>query len=202
MIINVFGDCAMDLLKEKIKTEGEVYAGNILKVDCFLNHQIDCRFLSEVGKEFHRLFKDEGVNKVLTIEASGIAIGAMVAQEFGCPLVFAKKTKTKNIAGDVYTTPVESFTHGTTYDIMVSKRFLGKGDRVLIVDDFLAVGNALNGLIKLVEDSGAELVGCGTVIEKGYQHGGDRLRQQGIKVESLAIVESMNHETGEIVFRD
>lgn len=202
MIINVFGDCAMDLLKEKIKTEGEVYAGNILKVDCFLNHQIDCRFLSEVGKEFHRLFKDDGVNKVLTIEASGIAIGAMVAQEFGCPLVFAKKTKTKNIAGDVYTTPVESFTHGTTYDIMVSKRFLGKGDRVLIVDDFLAVGNALNGLIKLVEDSGAELVGCGTVIEKGYQHGGDRLRQQGIKVESLAIVESMNHETGEIVFRD
>ena len=202
MIINVFGDCAMDLLKEKIKTEGEVYAGNILKVDCFLNHQIDCRFLSEVGKEFHRLFKDDGVNKVLTIEASGIAIGAMVAQEFGCPLVFAKKTKTKNIAGDVYTTPVESFTHGTTYDIMVSKRFLGKGDRVLIVDDFLAVGNALNGLIKLVENSGAELVGCGTVIEKGYQHGGDRLRQQGIKVESLAIVESMNHETGEIVFRD
>ncbi len=202
MIINVFGDCAMDLLKEKIKTEGEVYAGNILKVDCFLNHQIDCRFLSEVGKEFHRLFKDDGVNKVLTIEASGIAIGAMVAQEFGCPLVFAKKTKTKNIAGDVYTTPVESFTHGTTYDIMVSKRFLGEGDRVLIVDDFLAVGNALNGLIKLVEDSGAELVGCGTVIEKGYQHGGDRLRQQGIKVESLAIVESMNHETGEIVFRD
>lgn len=192
----------MDLLKEKIKTEGEVYAGNILKVDCFLNHQIDCRFLSEVGKEFHRLFKDDGVNKVLTIEASGIAIGAMVAQEFGCPLVFAKKTKTKNIAGDVYTTPVESFTHGTTYDIMVSKRFLGEGDRVLIVDDFLAVGNALNGLIKLVEDSGAELVGCGTVIEKGYQHGGDRLRQQGIKVESLAIVESMNHETGEIVFRD
>ena len=202
MIINVFGDCAMDLLKEKIKTEGEVYAGNILKVDCFLNHQIDCRFLSEVGKEFHRLFKDDGVNKVLTIEASGIAIGAMVAQEFGCPLVFAKKTKTKNIAGDVYTTPVESFTHGTTYDIMVSKRFLGEGDRVLNVDDFLAVGNALNGLIKLVEDSGAELVGCGTVIEKGYQHGGDRLRQQGIKVESLAIVESMNHETGEIVFRD
>lgn len=192
----------MDLLKEKIKTEGEVYAGNILKVDCFLNHQIDCRFLGEVGKEFHRLFKDDGVNKVLTIEASGIAIGAMVAQEFGCPLVFAKKTKTKNIAGDVYTTPVESFTHGTTYDIMVSKRFLGEGDRVLIVDDFLAVGNALNGLIKLVEDSGAELVGCGTVIEKGYQHGGDRLRQQGIKVESLAIVESMNHETGEIVFRD
>lgn len=192
----------MDLLKKKILEEGEVYEGNILKVDCFLNHQIDCVFLGKVGKEFHRLFKDDGVNKILTIEASGIAIGAMVAQEFGCPLVFAKKTKTKNIAGDVYTTPVESFTHGTTYDIMVSKKFLNKGDRVLIVDDFLAIGNALKGLIKLVEDSGAELVGCGTVIEKGYQHGGDSLREQGIKVESLAIVESMNHETGDVVFRD
>lgn len=192
----------MDLLKKKILEEGEVYAGNILKVDCFLNHQIDCCFLGEVGKEFHRLFKDEGVNKVLTIEASGIAIGAMVALEFGCPLVFAKKSKSKNIAGDVYTTPVKSYTHGTTYDVMVSKKFLGKGDRVLIVDDFLAVGNALNGLIRIVKESGAELAGCGAVIEKGYQHGGDKLREQGIKVESLAIIESMNHETGEVVFRD
>lgn len=192
----------MNLLKKKILEEGEVYAGNILKVDCFLNHQIDCCFLGEVGKEFHRLFKDEGVNKVLTIEASGIAIGAMVALEFGCPLVFAKKSKSKNIAGDVYITPVESYTHGTTYDVMVSKKFLGKGDRVLIVDDFLAVGNALNGLIRIVKESGAELVGCGAVIEKGYQHGGDKLREQGIKVESLAIIESMNHETGEVVFRD
>ena len=192
----------MDLLKQKILNEGEVYKGSILKVDCFLNHQIDCVFLREVGKEFHRLFQDEGVNKILTIEASGIAIGAMVAQEFGCPLVFAKKTKTKNIAGDVYTTPVESFTHGTTYDIMVSKKFLGKGDKVLIVDDFLAVGNALKGLIEIVKQSGAELAGCGTVIEKGYQHGGDALREQGIKVESLAIIEAMNHETGEVIFRD
>lgn len=192
----------MDLLKEKILNEGQVYAGNILKVDCFLNHQIDCNFLHEVGKEFHRLFKDEGVNKILTIEASGIAIGAMVAQEFGCPLVFAKKNKTKNIAGDVYTAPVESFTHGTTYNIMVSKKFLGEGDKVLIVDDFLAIGNALNGLIQLVKDSGAQLAGCGTVIEKGYQHGGDKLREQGIKVESLAIVESMDAETGNVVFRD
>ncbi len=191
----------MELLKKKILEEGEVYEGNILKVDCFLNHQIDCVFLHEVGKEFHRLFKDEGVNKILTIEASGIAIGAFVAQEFESPLVFAKKTKTKNIAGDVYTTPVESFTHGTTYDIMISKRFLGKGDKVLIVDDFLAVGNALRGLIQLVKESGAELAGCGTVIEKGYQHGGDTLREEGIKVESLAIVESMNPDTGEIVFR-
>ena len=191
----------MELLKQKILSEGEVYEGNILKVDCFLNHQIDCVFLREIGKEIHRLFKDEGVNKILTIEASGIAIGTVVAQEFECPLVFAKKTKTKNIAGDVYTTPVESFTHGTTYDIMVSKRFLGEGDRVLIVDDFLAIGNALKGMIRIVEQSGATLAGCSAVIEKGYQHGGDNLREQGIKVESLAIVESMNHETGEVTFR-
>lgn len=192
----------MDLLKKKILEEGQVYAGNILKVDCFLNHQIDCGFLAEVGKEFHRLYKDEGVNKILTIEASGIAIGAMVAQEFGCPLVFAKKNKTKNIAGDVYTAPVESFTHGTTYNIMVSKKFLNPGDKVLIVDDFLAIGNALKGLISLVKESGAEFVGCGTVIEKGYQHGGDKLRAEGIRVESLAIIESMDADKGEIVFRD
>ena len=192
----------MDLLKEKIVKEGQVYPGNILKVDCFLNHQIDCTFLREVGKEFHRLFKDEGVNKILTIEASGIAIGTVVAQEFKCPLVFAKKNKTKNIAGDVYSSSVESFTHSTTYNIIVSEKFLNPGDKVLIVDDFLAIGNALKGLIDLVKQSGAELVGCGTVIEKGYQHGGDALREAGIRVESLAIIESMNDETGEIVFRD
>lgn len=192
----------MDLLKEKIVKEGQVYPGNILKVDCFLNHQIDCTFLREVGKEFHRLFKDEGVNKILTIEASGIAIGTVVAQEFECPLVFAKKNKTKNIAGDVYTSSVESFTHSTTYNIIVSEKFLNPGDKVLIVDDFLAVGNALKGLIDLVKQSGAELAGCGTVIEKGYQHGGDALREAGIRVESLAIIDSMNDETGEIVFRD
>ena len=192
----------MDLLKEKIVKEGQVYPGNILKVDCFLNHQIDCTFLREVGKEFHRLFKDEGVNKILTIEASGIAIGTVVAQEFECPLVFAKKNKTKNIAGDVYSSSVESFTHSTTYNIIVSEKFLNPGDKVLIVDDFLAIGNALKGLIDLVKQSGAELVGCGTVIEKGYQHGGDALREAGIRVESLAIIDSMNDETGEIVFRD
>lgn len=192
----------MELLKRKIVEEGEVYEGNILKVDCFLNHQIDIPFMKEIGKEFHRLYKDADINKILTIEASGIAIGSMVAQEFGCPLVFAKKNKTKNIAGDVYVTPVESFTHGTTYNVMVSKRFLGKGDKVLIVDDFLAVGNALRGLIKMVKESGAELVGCGTVIEKGYQHGGDEIRAQGIRVESLAIIESMDAKTGNIVFRN
>ena len=198
----MLGGTAMDLLKKKILEEGQVYAGNILKVDCFLNHQIDCGFLAEVGKEFHRLYKDEGINKILTIEASGIAIGTMVAQEFGCPLVFAKKNKTKNIAGDVYTAQVESFTHGTTYNIMVSKKFLNPGDKVLIVDDFLAIGNALKGLISLVKESGAELVGCGTVIEKGYQHGGDELRAQGIRVESLAIIESMDADKGEVVFRN
>ena len=192
----------MDLLKEKIVKEGQVYPGNILKVDCFLNHQIDCTFLREVGKEFHRLFKDEGVNKILTIEASGIAIGTVVAQEFKCPLVFAKKNKTKNIAGDVYSSSVESFTHSTTYNIIVSEKFLNPSDKVLIVDDFLAIGNALKGLIDLVKQSGAELAGCGTVIEKGYQHGGDALRNAGIRVESLAIIDSMNDETGEIVFRD
>ena len=192
----------MELLKRKIVEEGEVYEGNILKVDCFLNHQIDIPFMKEIGKEFHRLYKDADVNKILTIEASGIAIGSMVAQEFGCPLVFAKKNKTKNIAGDVYVTTVESFTHGTTYNVMVSKRFLGKGDKVLIVDDFLAVGNALRGLIQMVKESGAELVGCGTVIEKGYQHGGDEIRAQGVRVESLAIIESMDAKTGNIVFRN
>ena len=192
----------MDLLKQKILDEGEVYEGNILKVDGFLNHRIDIPFMRSVGKEFYRLFKDKGINKILTIEASGIAIGTLVAQEFECPLVFAKKTKTKNIAGDVYTSKVESFTHGTTYDIIVSKRFLDKNDRVLIVDDFLAVGNALNGLIRLVNDSGATVVGCGVVIEKGFQHGGDELRQQGVDVKSLAIVESMDHTTGKVTFRD
>lgn len=192
----------MDLLKQKILDEGEVYEGNILKVDGFLNHRIDIPFMRMVGKEFHRLFKDDGINKILTIESSGIAIGALVAQEFECPLVFAKKTKTKNIAGDVYTSKVESFTHGTTYDIIVSKRFLNEGDRVLIVDDFLAIGNALNGLISLVNDSGASVVGCGVVIEKGFQHGGDKLREQGVNVQSLTIVDSMDHTTGQVYFRD
>lgn len=192
----------MEILKKRILSDGEIHEGNILKVDGFLNHQIDIPFLQEIGKEFYRLFKDENVNKILTIESSGIAIGSMVAQEFGCPLVFAKKSITKNIAGDIYLTPVESFTHGTTYGVIVSKCFLGKGDRVLIVDDFLANGNALNGLIKIVNESGAELVGCGTVIEKGFQGGGDELRKKGIHVESLAIIESMDCKNGTIVFRD
>ena len=191
----------MDSLKQKILNEGEVYEGNILKVDGFLNHRIDIPFMREIAKEFHRLFKDDGVNKILTIEASGIAIGALVAEEFGCPLVFAKKTKTKNIAGDVYTSKVEFHSrHYIRYYCV--KRFLDENDKVLIVDDFLAIGNALNGLIALVNDSGASLAGCGVVIEKGFQHGGDKLRSNGIKVESLAIVESMDHETGKVYFRD
>lgn len=142
------------------------------------------------------------INKILTIEASGIGIACVVAQQFHVPVVFAKKNQTKNIAGDVYTSKVESYTHGRTYDIIVSKEFLGKGDKVLLIDDFLANGKALEGLASLVKDSGAELVGAGIVIEKGFQVGGDLLRKQGIRLESLAIVESMDEESGEIVFRD
>ena len=192
----------MELLKRKIVEEGEVYEGNILKVDCFLNHQLDIPFMKEIGKEFHRLYKDADINKILTIEASGIAIGSMVAQEFGCPLVFAKKNKTKNIAGDVFTTQVESYTHGRIYDIIVSKEFLSPNDRVLLIDDFLANGRALEGLAALVESSGATLVGAGIVIEKGFQPGGDELRKKGIHLESLAIVESMDEKTGTITFRE
>ena len=192
----------MELVKQRILQDGQVKEGGVLKGDSFLNHQMDVAFLEEIGREFRRRFAGCQVDRILTIEASGIAVGSVVALEFACPLVFAKKSKTKNIAGDVYKTQVASFTHGTTYDVMVSKRFLTPEDRVLIVDDFLAVGNALRGLIDLVRQSGATLVGCGTVIEKGYQHGGDQLRAEGVRVESLAIVESMDHTTGQICFRD
>ena len=192
----------MNFLEERIAKDGVVKEGNVLKVDSFLNHQMDIELFDEMGAEFKRRFANENINKILTIEASGIGIACVVAQYFHCPVIFAKKTQTKNIAGDVYKTQVASFTHGTTYDVMVSKRFLTPEDRVLIVDDFLAVGNALRGLIDLVHQSGATLVGCGTVIEKGYQHGGDQLRAEGVRVESLAIVESMDHTTGQICFRD
>ena len=188
----------MRLLEERIVKDGIIGAGNVLKVDSFLNHQMDVAFLSELAREFHRLYKDCGVNKVLTIEASGIGIACLTAQFFNVPMVFAKKSKTKNIAGDVYTSKVESFTHGTVYDIIVSKDFLHKDDKVLIIDDFLAKGQALLGLTKLVRDAGAEVVGCGIVIEKAFQEGGDIIRQQGIRVESLARIESMS-ENG-IVF--
>ena len=192
----------MELLKERIRKDGKIKAGNVLKVDSFLNHQMDTDLFQEIGKEFKRRFSDVEINKILTIEASGIGIACVVAQQFHVPVVFAKKNQTKNIAGDVYTSKVESYTHGRTYDIIVSKEFLGKGDKVLLIDDFLANGKALEGLASLVKDSGAELVGAGIVIEKGFQVGGDLLRSQGIRVESLAIVESMDEEKGTIVFRD
>lgn len=194
------GRVVMKALKERIIKDGIIREGNVLKVDSFLNHQLDIQLFEEMGQEFKRRFEGEEINKILTIEASGIAIACIVARYFNVPVVFAKKSKTKNIAGDVYTSKVESFTHGRVYDIMVSKDFLNPGDRVLIIDDFLANGQALLGLSKLVKDAGATVVGAGIAIEKGFQHGGDLLREQGVRVESLAIVESMDVEKG-IVFR-
>ena len=192
----------MNFLEERIVKDGIVKEGNVLKVDSFLNHQMDVKLFQEIGKEFKRRFADEEITKILTIEASGIGIACVAAEVFDVPVVFAKKTQTKNIAGDVYTTKVESFTHGRVYDIIVSKEFLGKGDKVLLIDDFLANGKALEGLAELVTKSGAELVGAGVVIEKGFQVGGDIIRSKGIHLESLAIVESMDEKTGEVVFRD
>ena len=192
----------MQLLKDRIRKDGKIKAGNVLKVDSFLNHQMDTDLFVEIGKEFKRRFADCEINKILTIEASGIGIACVVAQQFHVPVVFAKKTQTKNIAGDVYTSKVESYTHGRVYDIIVSKEFLGKGDKVLLIDDFLANGKALEGLAQLVQDSGAELVGAGIVIEKGFQRGGDVIRAKGIHLESLAIVDGMNDKTGEIIFRE
>ena len=191
----------MQLLKDRIRKDGKIKSGDVLKVDSFLNHQMDIKLFEEIGKEFKRRCSDADINKILTIEASGIGIACIVAQYFDVPVVFAKKSKTKNIAGDVYTTKVESFTHGKVYDIMVAKEFLGAGDKVLLIDDFLANGKALEGLAAVVKDSGAELIGAGIVIEKGFQPGGDRLRADGIRVESLAIVESMDEKTGSIRFR-
>ena len=188
----------MEALKKKILAEGEVYEGNILKVDCFLNHQIDFPFMKEVGREFHRLYKDAGVNKILTIEASGIAVGSVVALEFACPLVFAKKSKTRNLSGEFYTTQVASFTHGIVNHVIVAKPYLNPEDRVLIIDDFLANGAALEGLIDLVQQAGATVVGAGIAVEKAFQPGGERIRAKGVRVESLARVKEM-HE-GEIVF--
>lgn len=190
----------MKLLEDKILTEGKIGAGDVLKVDCFLNHRIDVAFLSELGKEFHRLYKDEGINKILTIEASGIGIACLTALHFDCPVVFAKKTKTNNIYADVYTAEVYSYTHQRSYDIVVSKDFLSPGDRVLIIDDFLAKGSAMLALLKLVEDAGASVAGAGIVIEKAYQPGGKLLRDGGLRIESLAKIASMD-ENG-IIFED
>ena len=192
----------MQLLKDRIRKDGIVREGGVLKVDSFLNHQMDIELFEEIGKEFRRRFEGEEINKILTIEASGIGIACIVAQYFHVPVVFAKKTKTKNIAGDVYTSRVESYTHGRVYDIIVSKDFLGPEDKVLLIDDFLANGKALEGLAQLVQDAGATLVGAGIVIEKGFQRGGDAIREKGIHLESLAIVESMDPTTGEVIFRE
>lgn len=192
----------MQLLKDKIRKYGKVKEGNVLKVDSFLNHQMDVSLFREMGKEFKKRFAGEEINKILTIEASGIGIACLVAEELQVPVVFAKKTQTKNIAGDVYTSKVESYTHGRVYDIIVSKEFLGEGDKVLLIDDFLVNGKALEGLCALVEASGAELVGAGIAIEKGFQVGGEILRSKGIHLESLAIVDGMDEKTGEIMFRE
>lgn len=186
----------MELLKQRIRTDGTVKGTDVLKVDSFLNHQMDVELFAEIGKEFLRRFEGCGVNKILTIEASGIGIACVTAQFFHCPVIFAKKSQSKNIDGAVYSTKVESFTHGRIYDVIVSKKFLGPEDKVLIIDDFLANGAALEGLIDLVHQSGAQLAGAGIVIEKAFQPGGDRLRAQGIRVESLARIKSMNEETG------
>lgn len=191
----------MQLLKDRIRKDGIIKQGNVLKVDSFLNHQMDIELFQEIGKEFKKRFAGEEINKILTIEASGIGIACVVAQEFGVPVLFAKKSKTKNISGEVYTSKVESFTHGRIYDIIVSKDFLGEGDKVLLIDDFLANGKALEGLAALVEESGAELVGAGVVIEKGFQIGGKLIRDRGVHLESLAIVDDMDWRSGKIVFR-
>ena len=190
----------MQLLKDRILKDGIVKPGNILKVDSFLNHQMDITLINEIGKEFKRRFADCPITKILTIEASGIGIACVVAQHFGVPVVFAKKTKSINIEGEMYTAEVESFTHKCKNQVIVAKKFLSEEDHVLIIDDFLANGCALMGLIHIVEQSGADLVGAGIVIEKGFQVGGQTIRDMGIKLESLAIIDSM--DDGKIVFRD
>lgn len=189
----------MKLLEDRILKDGHIGADNVLKVDSFLNHQIDVNFLCELGKEFYRLFKDENITKILTIEASGIGIACLAAQYFGVPVVFAKKTKTINIYSDTYNATVHSYTHKRDYDIVVSKEFLSKEDNVLIIDDFLAKGSALTALLMLIEKAGAKTAGAGIVIEKAYQGGGNLVRDMGIRVESLAKIKSISQKDG-IVF--
>ncbi|MBQ3492466.1 MAG: xanthine phosphoribosyltransferase [Oscillospiraceae bacterium] len=191
----------MNCLEARIVKDGVVKEGNVLKVDSFLNHQMDIDLMNEIGKEFYDRFRHKPINKILTIEASGIAIAYAVAQQFHVPLLFAKKSKSINIAGDTYTAEVESFTHKNKNTVVVSKQFLSKDDRVLIVDDFLANGCALQGLISIVDQAGGTVEGIAIAVEKGFQVGGQVIRNLGYHLESLAIVESMNHETGEIVFR-
>ncbi len=190
----------MKLLEDRIREEGVVKDGDVLKVDMFLNHQMDVALFREMAKEWKRLFDGEGVNKILTIEASGIGIACIAAEEFGCKVVFAKKTQGKNLDGELLTTQITSFTKGRVFDVIVAKKFLGPDDRVLIIDDFLANGCALEGLISIVRDSGATLVGCGIAVEKGFQVGGKKIRDMGVHLESLAIVDKMNAD-GSITFR-
>ncbi len=191
----------MKLLEEKILTDGVVKPGNILKVDNFLNHQIDVAFLNEIGSEFARLFGNKKINKIMTIEASGIGIATIVAQHFdNVPVLFAKKAKSANIGDDLYTSVVKSYTYGKDYTITVSKKFLSADDRVLILDDFMAMGSAMNGLIDIINQSGASIEGIGICIEKGFQPGGQSLRDRGYNVQSLAIIENMDN--GVITFRE
>lgn len=191
----------MKLLEERIRKDGVVKKGNVLKVDSFLNHQMDVSLFREMGKEWKRIFEGVEINKILTIEASGIGIACVVAAEFGVPVVFAKKSQSINIDGSVYSTKIESFTHKRVYDVIVSKKYLSPEDKILVIDDFLANGCAVNGLIDLINESGATLQGIGIAIEKGFQDGGKLLRNRGVRVESLAIVDDMNDETGELTFR-
>lgn len=192
----------MRLLEERIRKDGVVKEGQVLKVDSFINHQMDINLFNEMGKEFKRLFAHKNINKILTIEASGIGLACIIAQHFDVPVVFAKKAKSINLDGEMYCTKIESFTHKRVYDVIVSKKFLSEEDHVLIIDDFLANGCAVAGLVDLVRSAGATVEGVGIAVEKGFQQGGQILRDKGLQVESLAIVESMNHETGEIVFRE
>ena len=191
----------MELLKERIRKDGVMKPGNVLKVDSFLNHQMDIDLFNEMGKEWARLFADRKITKILTVEASGIGIACVAAQHFHVPVVFAKKSQSVNIDGEVYSTKIESFTHKRVYDVIVSKKFLHPEDHILIIDDFLANGCALEGLIDIVNKAGASVEGVGIAVEKGFQKGGDLIRSKGIRVESLAIVESMDDKTGEITFR-
>ena len=191
----------MKLLEERIREDGVVKEGNVLKVDSFLNHQMDIELFNEMGKEWARLFADRPVTKILTVEASGIGIACVAAQHFHVPVVFAKKTQSLNIDGEVYSTKIQSFTHKKIYDVIVSKKFIKPEDHILIIDDFLANCCALEGLLQIVEDAGATVEGIGIAVEKGFQKGGDLIREKGVRVESLAIVESMDAATGEIVFR-
>lgn len=181
----------MKLLEDRIQKDGTIEQGEVLKVDSFLNHQMDVRLYQDMGREWYRLYGKDNVTKILTIEASGIGIACVAALEFGVPVIFAKKSKTKNIAGEVFSTEVTSFTHGNVNTVIVSKKFLKPGDRVLIIDDFLANGAALMGLIDIVNQSGATLVGCGIAVEKAFQPGGRRIRDLGVRVESLARVSKL-----------